>query len=233
MRKDFRAFTRRRELMFFFVLPIVIVIMWIIPIAQTPYFQALSAFSVLILLIPGALMATSVGPIIIGQEGSSVWHLYSSPVTAESLLKCKFTFVVILSCAVTLVSSVFSILIIHPSLKIILVALIESIFLIVSLSTVSLRAAIRGASFVEIPRPRMVRPIELIINFVICLILAGVVLVPLFPYAGTLFGLLNPLPQFYLYIALAISGCIAAIVTYGFYRVALKNAKDFLAEAEI
>jgi len=233
MRKDFRAFTRRRELMFFFVLPVVIVIMWIIPLARTPYFQALSVFSALILLIPGALMATSVGSMIIGQEGPSVWHLYSSPVTAESLVKCKYAFVVILSCAVTLASSAFSILIIHPSLKIIFAALIESIFLIVSLSAVSLRAAIRGASFVEIPRPRMIRPIESIINFVICLILAGVILAPLFPYAGTMFGLLNPLPQFYLYIALAISGVIAAIVTYGFYRIALKNAEDFLAEAEI
>jgi len=233
MRKDFRAFTRRRELMFFFVLPVVIVIMWIMPLARTPYFQALSTFSVLILLIPGALMALMLGSMIIGQEGPSVWHLYSSPVTAESLVKCKYTFVVILSCAVTLASNAFGILIIHLSLRVIFAALIESIFLIVSLSAVSLRAGIKGASFVEIPRPRMIRPIELIINFIICLILAGVILAPLFPYVGTMFGLLNPQPQFYLYIALAISGVISAIVTYGFYRIALKNAEDFLAEAEI
>jgi len=45
-------------------------------------------------------------------------------------------------------------------------------------------------------------------------------------------GLLDPLPQFYLYIALAISGAIAAILTYGFYRIAMKNAEDFLAKAE-
>lgn len=233
MRKDFRAFTRRRELMFCFVLPIVIVIMWIMPLARTPYFKALSAFSVLILLIPGALMALLVGSMIIGQEGPSVWHLYSSPVTAESLVKCKYAFVVFLSCAVTLASNAFSILIIRLSLRVIFAVLFESIFLIVSLSAVSLRSGIKSASFVEIPRPRMIRPIELIINFVICLILAGVILVPLFPYAGTIFGLLNPQPQFYLYVALAISGVIAAIVTYGFYRIDLKNAEDFLAEAEI
>jgi hypothetical protein len=44
---------------------------------------------------------------------------------------------------------------------------------------------------------------------------------------------LYPLPQFYLYIALVISGAVAAIVTYGFYRIAVKNAEDFLAKAEI
>jgi hypothetical protein len=232
MRKDFNAFTRRRELMYFFVLPIVITIMYI-PLTQTPYFQTLSIFSALILLVPGALMALMLGSMIIGQEGAPVWHLYSSPVTAESLVKCKYAFVVIFSCAVTLACSTVGILIIRPSLRTIFAALIESIFLIVSLSAVSLRAGIKGASFVEIPRPRMIRPMESIINFIICFILAGVILAPLIPYAGTMMGLLQPLPQFYLYIALAISGAIAAILTYGFYRIAVKNAEDFLTKAEI
>jgi len=233
MRKDFKAFTRRRELMYFFVLPIVITMIYIIPLTRTPYFQAFSIFSALILLIPGALMATSMGSMIIGQEGASVWHLYSSPVQAKSLVKCKYAFVVTFSCVVTLACSTVGILIIRPSMRTIFAAVIESIFLIVSLSTVSLQAGIKGASFVEIPRPRMIKPVEGIINFIICLILAVVILAPLIPYAGTMIGLLDPLPQSYLYIALTISGAIAAIVTYGFYRVAVKNAEDFLAKAEI
>jgi hypothetical protein len=233
MRKDFKAFTRRRELMYFFVLPIVITMIYIIPLTRTPYSQDLPIFPALILLLPGALMATLMGSMIIGQEGTPVWHLYSSPVTAESLVKCKYTFVVIFSCAVTLACSIVGILIIRPSLRTIFAALIESIFLIVSLSAASLRAGIKGASFAEIPRPRMIRPKESIINFIICLTLAGVILAPLIPYAGTMIGLLDPLPQSFLYIALAISGAIAAILTYGFYRIALKNAEDFLAKAEI
>ena len=232
MRKDFKAFTRRRELMYFFVLPVVITIMYT-SLMRVPYFQASSGFSALILLIPGALMATSMGSMMIGQEGAPVWHLYSSPVTAESLVKCKYAFVAIFACVVTLACSAVGILIIRPSLRIIFAALIESIFLIVSLSAVSLRAGFKGASFVEIPRPRMIRPVDTIINFIICTILACVILAPLIPYAGTMIGLLDPLPQFYLYIALAISGTTAAIATYGFYRIAVKNAEDFLAEAEI
>lgn len=233
MKKDFKAFTRRRELMYFFALPIIITMIYLSLTTSTPYFQGLSFFSALILLVPGALMATSMGSMIIGQEGTPVWHLYSSPVTAESLAKCKYAFVVIVSCAVTLACSTVGILIIRPSLRIILAALIESIFLIVSLSAISLRTGIKGASFVEIPRPRMIRPVESIINFIICLISAGVILAPLIPYIGTMTGLLEPLPQLYLYIALAISGAIAAILTYGFYRIAVKNAEDFLAKAEI
>jgi len=79
----------------------------------------------------------------------------------------------------------------------------------------------------------MIRPVEGIINFIICSILAAVILAPLIPYIGTIMGLYSPLPQFYLYFALVISGVITAIVTYGSYRIALKNAKDFLAKAEI
>jgi len=237
IKKDFKAFTRRRELMYFFVLPIVIIISMIMPLMRTGQAGTLVPrefffFFAMILLMPGAIMAISLGSMIIGQEGSPVWHLYSSPITAESLVKCKYAFVVIFSCAVTLACGTVGILIIRPSLKIIFAAVIESIFLIVSLSAVSLRAGIKGADFVEIPRPRMIRPLEAIINFIICLILASVILAPIIPYAVTMMGFLNPMPQFYFYIALAISGAIAAIVTYGFYRIAVKNAKDFLAEAE-
>ena len=233
MRKDFKAFTRRRELMYFFALPIIITMIYLSLTTSTPYFQGLSFFSALILLAPGALMATSMGSIIIGQEGTSVWRLYSSPIKAESLVKCKYAFVVIVSCAVTLVCSTLGILIVRPLMRTILAAIIESILLIVSLSAVSLIAGIKGASFVEIPRPRMIRPVESIINFIICLILAGVILFPLIPYIGTIMGFYSPPPPFYLYFALAISGVITAIVTYGSFTIAMKNAKDFLAKAEI
>jgi len=238
MRKDFKAFTRRRELMYFFVLPIAIIVSMIMPLMRTGQAGTLVPrefffFFAMILLMPGAIMAISLGSMIIGQEGSPVWHLYSSPITAESLVKGKYAFVVIFSCAVTLTCGTVGILIFRPSLRMVFAAIMESIFLIVSLSAVSLRGGIKGADFVEIPRPRMIRPLEFIINFIICLILAVVILAPLFPYAGAMIGFLNPLPQFYLYIALAISGAITAIMTYGFYRIAVKNAKDFLAEAEI
>jgi len=233
MRKDFKAFTRRRELMYFFALPIIITMIYLSLTTSTPYFQGLSPFSALILLAPGALMAASMGSMIIGQEGAPVWHLYSSPIKAESLVKCKYVFVVIVSSVVTLACSTVGILIVRPSMRTIFAALIESVFLIISISAVSLIAGIKGASFVEIPRPRMIRPVVGIINFIVCLILASVILLPFFPYIGTILGFLSPLPRFYLYLALMISGVITAIVSYGSFTYAVKSAKDFLAKAEI
>ncbi|MFB0522415.1 MAG: hypothetical protein ACETV1_01470 [Candidatus Bathyarchaeia archaeon] len=233
MRKDFKAFTRRRELMYFFAMPIVITILYLSLTTSTPYFRGLSPFSVFILLAPGALMATSMSSMIIGQEGASVWHLYSSPIKAESLVKCKYAFVVIVSAALTLACNTVGILIVLPSTRTIFAALIESIFLIISLSAVSIIAGIKGASFVEIPRPRMIRPAVLIINLIVCLILASVILLPLIPYIGTIMGFSSHPPQFYLYLALAISGVITAIVSYVSFTIAVRNAKDFLAKAEI
>jgi predicted permease len=227
MRKDFKALTRRRELMFLFVLPIVIIISMI----TVP--QAFLFTFALILLMPGAFVAVMLGSMIIGEEGAPVWHLYSSPITAESLIKSKYAFIVIFSCAVTLACGIVGILILRPSVRMIFAALIESIFLIVSISAVSLLIGIKGADFTEVPRPRMIRPLELFINLIICLILAIVILAPLIAYVSGMMFFPNFLPQFYLYIALAISGAIAATVTYVFYRIDVKNAKDFLAEAEI
>jgi len=40
------------------------------------------------------------------------------------------------------------------------------------------------------------------------------------------------LPEYYLYVALLISGAIAAIITYVFRKMALNSAEQLLAKAE-
>jgi len=235
MRKDFKAFTRRRELMYFFALPIIFIIVPLMQMtqttAQTPIGDIFVFFFVL--LAPGAFLATLLGSMIIGEEGGAVWHLYSAPVSAKSLIKCKYGFIVIFSIAVTLVCGIFGILLTRPSLRAAVTLIIESVFLIVSLSAVSLRAGIKGADFVEVPKPRMVRPLTTLTNMLLCLILAAVILAPFIPYGGAMLGFLNPLPPSYLYFALGTSGAITAVVTYIFYKIALKTAKEFLANLEV
>lgn len=235
MRKDFKAFTRRRELMYFFALPIIFIIVPLMQMSQISAQTSIGSFFVffMVLLAPGAFLATLLGSMIIGEEGGAVWHLYSAPVTAKSLIKCKYGFIVIFSIAVTLVFGIFGILLIRPSLRAAVTLVIESVFLIVSLSAVSLIAGIKGADFVEVPKPKMVRPLTALTNMLLCLVLAAVILAPFIPYGGTIMGFLNPLPPSYLYLALGISGAITAVVTYVFYRIALKTAKEFLANLEV
>jgi len=240
MRKDFKAFTRRRELMYIFIMPIVFIIMPLMqfsgalgqPVPPEAYFF-LFAF---ILLMPGPLMAVMLGMTIIGAEGQPVWHFYSSPITANSLVKCKYAFLTIFSSAVTLICGVAGVLIAHPPLPLAATFFIESMLLIFVLGAVSLGAGIRGADFVEIPRPKMVRPLTALVNMILCFILALVILAPFASYALTLIDTSIPapisIPKIDLHIALTISTVIAIIITYVFYKIALKNAKDFLTKAE-
>ena len=241
MRKDFKAFTRRRELMYIFIMPLVFILM---PLMQ--YFGIYGTPSAagpsrlifaLILLMPGVIMAVILGLILIGEEGGSVWLFFSSPITARSLVKCKYAFVIIFSFVVMLVCSVIGFLITRPSPDIAIALLIESILLIFALGAVSLGAGIKGADFTEVPRPRMVRPLTTLVYVLLCLVLALAIFSPLLLHAvamGYIFiPVLVSLPKIDLYIAVSISAVVAVVVTFVFYRIALKNAEEFLVKAEI
>jgi len=104
--------------------------------------------------------------------------------------------------------------------------------LIFALGAISLRAGIRGADFVEVPRPRMIRPMTALVNVIVCFVLASAILSPLIPYGVATMGLPLPLPKIDLHIALLVSGVIASAITYVFYGMAVKSAEEFLVKAE-
>ncbi len=239
MRKDFKAFTRRRELMYVFITPLVFIL---IPLMQylgiyggpVPY-EASRFLLAIILLVPGATMAIMLGLMIIGEEGESVWLFFSSPMTARGLVKCKYSFVIIFSFVVMLVCGVIGILVARPSPDIAMALLIESILLILALGAVSLGAGIKGADFTEAPRPRMVRPLTVLVYMLLCLVLALAIFSPLLLYAVAMEYIPVPvtLPKISLPVAVSISAVVALVVTFAFYKIALKNAEEFLTEAEI
>jgi hypothetical protein len=239
IRKDFKAFTRRRELMYIFITPLVVILvplMQYLGIYGGPVPPEASRFlSAWILLAPGAIMAVMLGTMIIGEEGGSIWLFFSSPITARSLVKSKYAFIIIFSCIVMLVCGVIGILIARPSLDIAIALLIESVLLMFALGAVSLGAGIKGADFTEVPRPRMVRPLTVVVYGLLCLLLALAILSPLIPYSVTMMNLPVPvsLPKIDLYVAVSISAVIAVVVTFVFYKIALKNAEEFLIKAEI
>jgi hypothetical protein len=244
IKKDFRAFTRRRELMYIFIMPIVFAIVPIVSSMRGGTSGSLpSAFSsflfVYLSVLPGALMAVALGSFIIGSEGESVWYLYSSPISANSLIKAKYFFATLFSFAITLICSFIGVLLTPPPLQIATVGLTEAILLVFSLGMASLTFGIRGADFREFPRPRMIRPLWSLINGIVCFLLALAVVSPIIPYVLKIFletiqaPISISLPESYLYVALPLSGVIASVVTYVFHRKAVKNAEEFLLKAEI
>ena len=237
IRKDIKAFTRRRELMYIFIMPLVFILMPLMQhlgmLGEPATSEASWFLFAWILLGPGAIMAAMLGTMIIGEEGESVWLFFSSPITARSLVKCKYAFVTIFSSIVMLVCGVIGILVAHPSPDIATALLIESLLLIFALGAVSLRAGIKGADFTEVPRPRMVRPLTALVNMLLCLVLALAIFSPLLLHAITMGYIPIPvhLPKIDLSIAVSISAVIAVVVTFVFYRIALNAAEEFLTEA--
>ncbi len=242
IRKDFRAFTRRRELIAIFIVPIVIII---VPLMQTlspatePVPSQIAVFFVaLTFLFPASIMAMSLGTLIIGEEGQAFWRIYSAPISAENLVKSKYFFVLLFSFIILAITGIFGFVTYHPSLRVTIVAIFEAVFLVFVLGAISLVNGIGGADFTEVPRARMVRQTVSLLNLIACLIAGIVILAPFLPYVlssitstfipGLAGGaLLDP------YQAVVISAVIAAILAAVFYRVALKNAKELLRKAEI
>src|SRR3972149_1721782 len=237
IRKDLRAFTRRRELMSIFIAPIIIIIlplMQSLGAANAPVTQQFSIYSIaLTFLLPAALMAMSLGNFVIGEEGQAVWRIYSSPISAKNLVKSKYFFIIFFSLLVLPITGLIGILVYHPSLRAAIVALLEPVFLVFALGSISLSTGIKGADFSEAPRPRMIRLKWSIISLIACALAALAVLAPFVPYVLSTFvpslfeAFIDP------YLATVVSGIIAAVITAFFYRVAVKNANELLTKAEV
>jgi len=237
IKKDVKAFTRRRELMTIFIVPIVVIM---VPLMQTMNFANETPpvgftlpMTAVTFLFPAFILAMSLGNFMVGEEGQSVWRIYASPLSAKNLVKSKYFFIVLFSLLVLTITGVVGALLYQPSLRATIIAFLEPIFLIFSIGAISLSNGIKGADFTETPRPRMIRSKWAILNLLTCSLVLLAVLAPFVPYAismvmPSLFNaFLDP------YLAAALSGVIAAVITAVFYRVSLNNAEELLSKAEV
>ena len=236
MRKDLKAFTRRRELMYIFIVPIVLMI---VPLMQTmgtmggppPTTPAPLFIFGFFFIMPSAIITMGLGNMLIGEEGEAVWRIYSSPILAGNLVKSKYFFLVFFSALVTMVTTMVGVAVFHPSFRAVVVALIESLLLVFALGAVSLANGIKGADFTELPRPRVIRTKWSLINLVTCALAAFMILVPFIPYVFQ-FASSRLIPTIDPYQAVAISAVVASIITFVAYRLALRNARELIAKAE-
>ena len=160
IRKDLRAFTRRRELIGVYFMPIIIVILSIfysfgITRGGSPNFNKL--WSGVIFLVPASGMAMLLGQVLIGEEGQAVWRIYASPISAKNLVKSKFFLTIIFSVIILIVTGFIGILFFHPSLRKTIIAMVEAFFIAVAVASVSLQIGFKGPDFSGTRRARMVR----------------------------------------------------------------------------
>ena len=241
IRKDLRGFTRRREVIGIFIAPIIMII---IPLMQSigvtsgsAASQANPIFTGIIFLLPAGFMAMLLGEILIGEEGQAVWRIYASPVSPKNLVKSKYFFVTLFSTIILLISGTIGTVFYHPSAQDVIVAFLETFFVVLAVGSISLSIGFKGADFSETRRARMIRQEWSLIGVIVCAVAGAAVLAPLVPYVIASFAS-SFIPglsasSFNLAISVIISGVISLVITAVFYRINIGLAQDLLRKAEV
>jgi hypothetical protein len=241
IRKDIRSFTRRRELMSIFIVPIVFVIL---PLMQSIGITNQGAppevslmFLGMIFLFSSSIMAMSLGNILIGEEGEAVWRIYASPISPKNFVKSKFSLLLFFSIITLIITGTIGTIFYNPSVNIVVVGFLEGLFLVFALGSIALSIGFKGADFSVIPRARMIRQSWSFMSLGACALAAIGILSPFIPYLlGTLLSSnlsLAALGSIDFTIPVIISAVIAAVTTIVFYRININSAEDLIRKAEI
>jgi hypothetical protein len=236
IRKDLRAFTRRRELTGIYIAPIIMII---IPILNSlgvinngaPTGQATLIFTGIIFLLPAGFMAMLMGEVLIGEEGQSVWRIYASPISPRSLIKSKYFFVIFFSVIILLISGTIGVLFYHPSLQETIIGFLETIFVAFAVGAVSLAVGLKGPDFSQTRRARMIRQSWSLIGVIVSALVGGAVLAPLAPFA--IISFFGGAAFYSLIVGVIISAIITSVITIIFYRINIGLARDLLRKAEV
>jgi hypothetical protein len=237
IRKDLRAFTRRREMVGVFLVPIILIIL---PVMQSLGLSGNSGasqvdpiFSAIIFLLPGTFNAMLFGEILIGEEGQSVWRIYSSPISAKNLVKSKYFFMSFFSIIIVLISGALGIFLYRTAWTISIAIFLESLLLVMAVGAVALSIGFKGPDFSQSRRTRMVRQEWSLIGLVVCSIVGLAVLAPLIFSVGLalLFG--GAIVQSNLAISIVVSAAISLTICIVIYRINIGLAEEFLRKAEV
>lgn len=240
MKKDFKAFTRRSELMYVFTAPIMLLVIIFIPFImgnRGAVDEGIGAFFYLyIAIVPAASMAQSLGSSVVGSEGERLWLLTVSPLSKDSFIRAKFYFMVIICMAISLACCAIGYIAFQPSGRTAITGVIEAGLMVFTMGIVSLYCGIVGADFREVPMPRMMRMEWRLIDLLLSMITGALVLLPVIVYGitatlGALFtsGSINGA---YLYLAWLMSGTIAVVICSLFYRMSVRHAGRLLDAKE-
>ena len=238
IRKDFRAFTRRREMVSIFIVPIILIIL---PIMQsvgvsgsvgTVQDAGSLIFEGIIFLLPSSFSALLLGQVMIGEEGQSVWRIYASPISAKSLVKSKTFFLLIFSTIILLLSGTIGVIFYQPSLYVAITAFLEGFFVLLAVGIVALTIGFKGPDFSQTRRARMVRQEWSLIGFVVSSIVGLCVLAPLILLVGLQLFIGGSINSSNLAISVGLSAAISLGISTVVYKINLGIATDFLKKSQ-
>lgn len=234
MKKDFKAFTRRSELMYVFIAPIVIIVATLMPLltrGNGPIGTGVTYkfFYLYLTVFPSAILAMTLGTSMVGMEGERLWFLSASPISIKNFVRAKLMFPALLCIALSLAFCAVGYIVFQPSLQLAATGVIEAILLVFTITAIALSCGIVGADFREAPRPRMIRVEWNLACMLLCAIAGLLVTFPVLAYGiPAILSQLLPsiaISGIYLYAAWLLSAAIAIVIAYVSYRIALKCAE--------
>ena len=236
IRKDLRAFTRRRELISVYIAPIIMIIVPLFNSIQmtnggAATGQANTIFEGIIFLLPAGFMAMLLGQVLIGEEGQAVWRIYVSPISPKSLVKSKYFFAVLFSTVILLISGIIGTIFYRPTVEDAIVGFVETFILVLALSSVSLTIGFKGPDFSQTRRARMIRQEWSLIGLIVSALVGAAVLAPLLPFV--IFSFLGSAASYSLIIGVIISAIISTVISVIFYKINIGLADDLLKKAQI
>jgi membrane protease YdiL (CAAX protease family) len=173
------------------------------------------------------------GEILIGEEGQSVWRIYSSPISAKNLVKSKYFFMSFFSIIIVLISGALGIFLYRTAWTISIAIFLESLFLVMAVGAVALAIGFKGPDFSQSRRTRMVRQEWSLIGLVVCGIVGLAVLAPLIFSVGLALLLGGAIVLSNLAISVVVSAAISLAISLVAYRINIGLAEEFLRKAEI
>jgi hypothetical protein len=181
IRKDLKGLSRRREMLQYLAIPVVITTVLLIQVLVTrssnvpaPAFVATTP-----IWFVGGFFALMISSISFGQEGKAVLNLYSLPITAGEVFRAKTFSTLALSLTSTLLMSIIIPVVTGLNLQIILPSLLLAVLITVEETFIGLGFACRFPDFQDRPRPRFLDPIGILLA-----VLTGI---------GTIFATAAPL----------------------------------------
>jgi hypothetical protein len=231
VRKDFRSLSRRREMARFLAIPILIVASLLIPSLMSTSQSPASSMGIMFWFFPlifgVTIFALFTSMISVGQEGSAVWNLYSSPLMPRELVRAKVTANIILSLPIAIAFWLGITLLGHTSFKSSLAILLVLAALIFVESFVGLALGVKYPDFSETIRSRFIRLTGMLTGMLLGMVVAGAILAPYGLYVLFKFPWLDS--NIYFAAACSASLILTGLISAIAYRACVSSSKKLLA----
>ncbi len=236
IRKDLRSLSRRREMARFLAIPILIVASLLIPslmstTSETPASSVGIMFWFFPLIFGVTIFALFTSMISVGQEGSAVWNLCSSPLSPKEFVRAKVTANIVLSLPIALIFWLGITLLGHTSLRSSLAILFALVALVPVESFVGLALGAKYPDFTETIRSRFIRLTGMLTGMPLGLAIAGIILAPYGLYV--LFKLKWLDNNTYFVAACSASLILTALISVLAYRACVSSTKKLLASLPV